>query len=29
VTLKPGRYELICNLANHYAAGMYQDLVVT
>jgi uncharacterized cupredoxin-like copper-binding protein len=29
VTLEPGRYELICNLANHYVAGMYQDLVVT
>jgi uncharacterized cupredoxin-like copper-binding protein len=29
VTLKPGRYELICNLANHYAAGMHQDLLVT
>lgn len=29
VTLKPGRYELICNLANHYAAGMHQNLLVT
>lgn len=29
VTLEPGRYELICNLANHYTAGMYQELVVT
>ena len=29
VTLPPGRYELICNLANHYADGMYQKLVVT
>jgi uncharacterized cupredoxin-like copper-binding protein len=29
VTLPPGRYELVCNLANHYLAGMYQELVVT
>ena len=29
VTLSPGRYELICNLPNHYADGMYQELVVT
>jgi uncharacterized cupredoxin-like copper-binding protein len=29
VTLAPGRYELICNLPNHYADGMYQELVVT
>ncbi len=29
VTLPPGRYELICNEPNHYAAGMYQELVVT
>ena len=31
VTLKlaPGRYELICNLPNHYADGMYQELHVT
>lgn len=28
LTLAPGRYELICNLPNHYAAGMYQELVV-
>jgi uncharacterized cupredoxin-like copper-binding protein len=27
--LRPGRYELVCNLPNHYAAGMYQELVVT
>jgi len=27
--LAPGRYELICNLPNHYADGMYQELVVT
>ena len=29
VTLPRGRYELICNLPNHYADGMYQELVVT
>lgn len=27
--LKPGRYELICNLDGHYAAGMSTLLVVT
>jgi uncharacterized cupredoxin-like copper-binding protein len=29
VTLRPGHYELICNQSNHYADGMYQELVVT
>ena len=29
LTLAPGRYELVCNLENHYADGMYQELVVT
>jgi uncharacterized cupredoxin-like copper-binding protein len=29
VTLAPGRYELVCNLAGHYAAGMYTQLNVT
>lgn len=29
VTLAPGRYELICNLPGHYAAGMYSQLTVT
>jgi uncharacterized cupredoxin-like copper-binding protein len=29
LTLAPGRYELLCNLTNHYANGMYQELVVT
>ena len=29
VNLAPGRYELVCNLPNHYAAGMYQELDVT
>jgi len=28
VTLPPGRYELICNEPNHYADGMYQELIV-
>ena len=27
--LDPGRYELICNLPGHYAAGMYAELDVT
>lgn len=26
--LAPGRYELVCNLTNHYADGMHQTLVV-
>jgi uncharacterized cupredoxin-like copper-binding protein len=26
--LAPGRYELVCNLTNHYADGMHQALVV-
>ena len=29
LTLAPGRYELICNLPGHYAAGMYTELDVT
>ena len=29
VTLPAGRYELVCNLQNHYADGMYQELDVT
>jgi uncharacterized cupredoxin-like copper-binding protein len=28
-TLAPGRYELICNLPGHYAAGMYSQLTVS
>lgn len=28
LTLKPGRYELVCNLPGHYAAGMYTELDV-
>jgi len=29
LTLPPGRYELVCNLTNHYADGMYQEFTVT
>ncbi|WP_370329539.1 hypothetical protein [Mycolicibacterium hippocampi] len=29
ITLEPGRYELICNIAGHYWAGMYTELTVT
>ncbi len=29
LTLAPGRYELVCNLANHYADGMRTELTVT
>ncbi len=28
VTLPAGRYELVCNLENHYADGMHQELAV-
>lgn len=28
ITLAPGRYELICNITGHYAAGMYTELDV-
>jgi uncharacterized cupredoxin-like copper-binding protein len=28
ITLAPGRYELLCNLQNHYADGMYAELDV-
>ena len=27
--LKPGRYELFCNMSGHYFGGMHTDLVVT
>lgn len=27
--LPAGRYELICNLPGHYAAGMYTELTVS
>ena len=29
LTLPAGRYELVCNLRNHYANGMHQAFVVT
>ncbi len=29
LTLAPGRYELVCNLPGHYAAGMYAQVTVT
>lgn len=29
VTLRPGRYELLCNVPGHYAAGMYTELDAT
>ncbi len=29
VALAAGRYELICNLPNHYANGMYEEFDVT
>ncbi len=29
VTLAPGRYELLCNLPNHYADGMRQELTIS
>jgi len=29
VTLPTGRYELVCNLPNHYADGMFQEFDVT
>ena len=29
LALKPGRYELVCNLPGHYATGMYTELDVT
>ena len=29
VTLAAGRYEIVCNLPGHYAAGMYAQLTVT
>lgn len=29
ITLPPGRYELICNIAGHYWSGMFAELDVT
>jgi uncharacterized cupredoxin-like copper-binding protein len=28
LTLPPGRYELVCDIAGHYAAGMYAQLTI-
>jgi len=28
LTFAPGRYELVCNLRNHYANGMHQEIRV-
>jgi len=29
LNLKPGTYQVICNLPGHYVAGMYTDLTIT
>lgn len=29
LTVNPGRYELLCNIAGHYSSGMYAELDVT
>ena len=29
LTLKPGHYVLLCNVGQHYKAGMYKDFTVT
>ncbi|WP_220040847.1 sulfocyanin-like copper-binding protein [Streptomyces sp. NTH33] len=29
LTLRPGRYELLCNFPGHYTSGMYSELDVT
>lgn len=29
ITLQPGKYLLICNVAGHYAAGMWTEFTVT
>lgn len=29
LTLRPGRYELVCNVPGHYLSGMYAELDVT
>jgi len=29
LTLRPGRYELVCNQPNHYADGMWQEFDVS
>ncbi len=29
LTLTPGRYEIVCNLPNHYLAGMFKEITVS
>ncbi len=29
LTLKPGAYQLLCNIAGHYKAGQYTGFTVT
>jgi uncharacterized cupredoxin-like copper-binding protein len=29
LTLKPGRYEVFCNMSGHYLGGMHTDLTVS
>jgi uncharacterized cupredoxin-like copper-binding protein len=29
VKLTPGRYQLVCNIANHYLKGMYSEFIVS
>jgi len=29
IPVAPGHYELVCNLAGHYRAGMFTELTVT
>jgi len=29
ISLPPGRYEVLCNIAGHYASGMYTELDVS
>ena len=29
ITLKPGQYELVCNVPRHYTLGMHAQLTVT
>jgi uncharacterized cupredoxin-like copper-binding protein len=29
LTLTPGRYELVCNIAGHYTAGAFAELDVS
>ena len=28
ITMKPGKYSLLCNLPGHFANGMYADFTV-